>query len=150
MRVLLQRVTYGAVRVAGETIGQVHRGFVALVGITHADTPAVASAMAHKVAHLRVFDDDEGRMNRSALDVGAGILVISQFTLYADMRRGRRPDFLQAARPETAQPLVEAFVSALRAHGIAAETGRFGALMHVEIHNDGPVTLWLDSDELVK
>lgn len=150
MRVLLQRVSYGAVKVGGETIGQTGGGFVALVGVTHADTPAVASAMAHKVAHLRVFDDDDGRMNRSLLDVGGSALVISQFTLYADMRRGRRPDFLQAARPEAAQPLVEAFVAALRGHGIAVETGRFGALMQVEIHNHGPVTLWLDSDELVK
>ncbi len=146
MRVVLQRVRQGRVTVNGTVTGAVERGFVALVGVTHTDTPAEADLLARKTAGLRVFDDAEGKMNLSALDVGAGVLVISQFTLYADARRGRRPGFTDAARPETAAPLVQRYAERLRAEGIVrVETGVFGALMLVEIHNDGPVTIILDS-----
>ncbi|MGQ9887899.1 MAG: D-aminoacyl-tRNA deacylase [Aggregatilineales bacterium] len=146
MRVVLQRVRQGRVTVNGAVVGAVERGFVALVGVTHTDTAAEADLLARKTAGLRVFDDAEGKMNLSALDVGAGVLVISQFTLYADARRGRRPGFTDAARPETAAPLVQRYAERLRAEGIArVETGVFGALMLVEIYNDGPVTIILDS-----
>ena len=146
MRVLLQRVTRGSVTVEGKVTGTVDGGYVALVGITHADTGSHAEILARKVAVLRVFDDEQGRMNRSILDTGGGVLVISQFTLYADAKGQRRPSYMQAARPEQAAPLVEYFCDRLRAEGIQRiETGVFGAMMQVEIHNDGPVTIWLDS-----
>ena len=148
MRILLQRVTRGSVTVEGETVGAVERGLVLLVGVTHGDGEAEARKMAQKVANLRIFEDEEGKFNRSLLDVGGGVLVVSQFTLYADARKGRRPSFVHAAPPERAEELVEAFVAALRAAGVAVETGRFRAVMSVEIHNDGPVTIWLDTDEL--
>lgn len=148
MRIVLQRVTRGSVTVDGRVVGAVNRGFVALVGVTHADTQAEADLLAKKTANLRVFEDEQGKMNLSALDVGAGVLVISQFTLYADSRKGRRPSFTDAARPETAAPLVEYYAERLRAEGIQrVENGVFGAMMQVEIHNDGPVTIILDSDE---
>lgn len=149
MRVVLQRVTRGSVTVDGRVAGAVDRGFVALVGVTHADTQAEADLLAKKTANLRVFEDAEGKMNLSALDVGGGVLVISQFTLYADSRKGRRPSFTDAARPETAAPLVDYYAERLRAEGISrVENGVFGAMMQVEIHNDGPVTIILDSDEI--
>jgi D-tyrosyl-tRNA(Tyr) deacylase len=146
MRVVLQRVTSGSVRVDGSIKGAIDEGFVALVGVAHDDTQAEAEQLARKTAHLRVFEDDEGKMNRSALDCGAGVLVISQFTLYADTRRGRRPGFTAAAHPDQAEPLVNYYADCLRSEGISrVETGVFGALMHVEIHNHGPVTIILDS-----
>lgn len=146
MRVVLQRVRQGRVTVDGAVAGAIERGFVALVGVTHTDTHAEADLLARKTAGLRVFDDADGKINLSALDVGAGVLVISQFTLYADARRGRRPGFTDAARPEAAAPLVQRYAERLRAEGVArVETGVFGALMLVEIHNDGPVTIILDS-----
>jgi D-tyrosyl-tRNA(Tyr) deacylase len=146
MRVVLQRVTRGSVAVDGQIVGEVGPGFVALVGVTHGDTPETAALLARKTANLRVFDDDNGKMNRSPLDVGGGVLVISQFTLYADTRRGRRPGFTDAALPDHAAPLVEAYAAALRAEGIThIGQGIFGAMMQVEIHNDGPVTIILDS-----
>lgn len=149
MRVILQRVSYGSVTVDGNITGQVDQGFVALVGATHDDTPAQAELLARKTANLRVFEDDEGKMNRSILENGGGVLVISQFTLYADSRKGRRPSFINAARPETAEPLVELYAECLRKEGIERiENGVFGASMRVEIHNDGPVTIILDTDEL--
>ncbi len=149
MRTVLQRVRRGAVVVDGQTVGAVDVGFVALVGVTHTDTQAEAELLARKTAQLRVFEDTEGKMNLSALDVGAGVLVISQFTLYADMKKGRRPSFVDAARPELASPLVDYYAERLRAEGIQrVETGIFGALMQVEIHNDGPVTIILDTDAL--
>lgn len=149
MRIVLQRVTRGSVTVEGRVAGAVQLGFVALVGITHADTQAEAEMLAKKTANLRVFEDADGKMNRSALDVGAGVLVISQFTLYADSRKGRRPSFTDAAHPDTAAPLVEYYAERLRAEGIRrVENGVFGAMMRVEIHNDGPVTIILDTDEL--
>lgn len=149
MRIILQRVRRGSVTVEGQITGSVEQGFVALVGVTHGDTQAEAELLAKKTANLRVFEDSEGKMNLSALDVGAGVLVISQFTLYADSRKGRRPSFIDAARPEIAAPLVDYYAERLRAEGISrVEKGVFGAMMLVEIHNDGPVTIILDSAEL--
>jgi D-aminoacyl-tRNA deacylase len=149
MRVVLQRVKHGSVTVNDEIVGFVGIGFVALVGVTHGDTLAEADILAKKTTNLRVFEDAEGKMNLSALDVGAGVLVISQFTLYADAKKGRRPSFIDAARPETAEPLVRYYAERLRAEGIACvENGIFGATMLVEIHNDGPVTIILDTNDL--
>lgn len=149
MRVLLQRVTRGSVTVDGRVTGAIDLGFVALVGVTHSDTQSEADLLAKKVANLRVFEDEAGKMNRSPLEVGGGVLVISQFTLYADARKGRRPSFTDAAPPDVAAPLVDYFAARLRAEGIMrVEMGVFGAMMQVEIHNDGPVTIWLDSDEM--
>ena len=149
MRVLLQRVSEGAVSVDGEVCGAVERGFVALVGVTHADTPEIAERLAQKTAHLRVFADDAGKMNRSLLDIEGGVLVVSQFTLYADARKGRRPSYISAARPELAEPLVRHFADCLTKFGVErVEHGVFGALMQVSIRNDGPVTIMLDSDTL--
>ncbi|MAS36793.1 MAG: D-tyrosyl-tRNA(Tyr) deacylase [Anaerolineaceae bacterium] len=149
MRVILQRVRRGQVTVDSQVVGSVEMGFVALVGVTHDDTNAEAELLAKKTANLRVFEDPDGKMNLSALDVGAGVLVISQFTLYADARKGRRPSFVQAARPETAEPLVRYYADRLRAEGVSrVENGVFGAIMQVEIHNDGPVTIILDTNDL--
>lgn len=149
MRAILQRVKQGAVRVDGRTTGAIGTGLVVLVGVTHEDTPTEAERLASKTAHLRIFEDDEGKMNRSTLDMGGGILVVPQFTLYADCRRGRRPSFSRAAPPERAEALIERFCEALRQLGVArVERGIFGARMLVEIHNDGPVTIILDTDEL--
>lgn len=146
MRVLLQRVTSGSVTVDDKIVGKVADGYVALVGVTHTDTEAHADVLARKVAVLRVFDDEQGKMNRSILDIGGTVLVISQFTLYADAKGQRRPSYMQAAHPEQAAPLVDYFCDRLRAEGVGqVETGVFGAMMQVEIHNDGPVTIWLDS-----
>ncbi len=149
MRVLLQRVTRGTVTVDGETIGAAARGLVLLVGVTHGDGQAEARKLAQKVANLRIFEDEESKFNRSLLDVGGEALVISQFTLYADARKGRRPSFTDAARPEQAEPLVAQFAQALREAGVShVATGKFGARMLVEIWNDGPVTIWLDTQEM--
>jgi D-tyrosyl-tRNA(Tyr) deacylase len=149
MRVVLQRVTHGSVTVDNEITGIIKQGFVALVGVTDTDTEDEAKLLAKKTANLRVFSDEDGRMNLSAKDVGGGILVVSQFTLYADARKGRRPSFIKAAKPEIAEPLVQKFAGYLLAQGIEqVEHGVFGADMHVEIHNDGPVTIILDTAEL--
>lgn len=149
MRIILQRVRRGSVTVNNAITGAVDRGFVALVGVTHGDTQAEADLLARKTANLRVFEDDAGKMNLSALDVGGGALVISQFTLYADARKGRRPSFIDAAPPDVASPLVDLYAERLRAEGIQrVEMGIFGAMMQVEIHNDGPVTIVLDTDTL--
>ena len=153
MRVLVQRVSRARVTVAGEPIGEVGRGFLLLVGVTLDDTVAAADLLARKVANLRVFDDADGNLNRSALDLleagePIGTLVVSQFTLYADCRKGRRPSFVQAAPPAIAEPLVDRFADRLRALGLPVATGRFGAEMQVELVNDGPVTIWLDTAEL--
>ena len=145
MRALLQRTTAASVRVTGEVVGEIDRGLVILVGIGPDDTEATADQMAQKSAELRLFRDDAGRTNRSLLDTGGGALVISQFTLYADTRRGRRPGFTGAAPPAEAERLYERFADALRALGVTVATGRFGAEMAVEIVNDGPFTIWLDS-----
>jgi len=149
MRAILQRVKRGSVAVDGRIVAAIGAGLVILVGTTHSDTSHEVETLARKVANLRIFEDEGGKMNLSALDVGAEALVISQFTLYADCRRGRRPGFTDAARPEVAEPLIESFKRALQAEGIArVEKGVFGAHMLIEIHNDGPVTIVLDTEEL--
>ena len=149
MRVLLQRVTAGSVQVDGEVTGEINRGFVALVGVTHSDTEAEAEKLAKKTANLRVFSDNDGKMNRSLMDVAGGVLVVSQFTLYADARKGRRPSYVQAAQPDIAEPLVRRFAECLAQAGVQPVAhGVFGALMQVAIHNDGPVTIMLDSEHL--
>lgn len=149
MRVLLQRVSAGSVTVEGKVTGEIAAGFVALVGVTHCDTPAEADKLAKKTANLRVFSDANGKMNLSLLDIGGGALVVSQFTLYADARKGRRPSYINAAQPEKAEPLVNAFAECLIQAGVSQVAhGVFGAMMQVEIHNDGPVTIMLDSDQL--
>jgi D-tyrosyl-tRNA(Tyr) deacylase len=147
MRALLQRVTHGSVHVGDTLVGKIGRGLVVLVGVTQSDTNADAEFLAQKIANLRIFEDAAGKFNLSALDIGAEILVVSQFTLYADTRRGRRPDFLAAARPEQAEPLIEEFARLLGSLGLTVARGQFQAKMLVEIHNDGPVTLWLDSKD---
>ena len=153
MRVLVQRTSRARVTVAEETTGEIGRGFLILVGATLDDTPAAADLLARKVANLRVFDDEVGNLNRSALDLlqaeePVGMLVVSQFTLYADCRKGRRPSFVQAAPPAIAEPLINRFADGLRALGLPVEMGHFGAEMQVELVNDGPVTIWLDSADL--
>jgi len=144
MRAVVQRVSQASVSVEGEVVGAVGRGVVVLVGVTHGDTEEQAEWLARKIAGLRIFEDNNGKMNAGLLDVDGAALVISQFTLYADTRRGRRPGFTDAALPEVAEPLVEHFAQMLRDHGVPVETGVFGADMLVEIHNDGPVTILLD------
>ena len=145
MRALIQRVTSASVTVAAEEIGRIGAGFCVLVGVTHDDSSAVAEKLATKVANLRVFDDDEGVMNRSLLDTGGAALVVSQFTLYGVTVRGRRPSWVAAARPEVAEPLVDSFVDSLRRIGVPVATGRFRADMQVALVNDGPVTLLLEA-----
>ncbi|MBP8974792.1 MAG: D-tyrosyl-tRNA(Tyr) deacylase [Anaerolineae bacterium] len=150
MRAVLQRVQSGAVRVDGEIVGAIEHGFVILVGVGHGDGEAQAQWLARKIAGLRVFEDADGKFNRSLLDVGGGCLVVSQFTLYADARKGRRPSFTAAAPPEVAEPLIAHFADMLRQAGVQrVAMGVFGARMQVEIHNDGPVTIWLDTDVLL-
>ena len=144
MRVLLQRVTRAKVMVESEMLGSVARGLLLFVGFTHDDSEERVVWMADKVVGLRIFADDEDKMNRSVADVGGGILVVSQFTLYGDAIKGRRPSFIDAARPETAIPLYERFVALLRERGVPVQTGEFGAAMQVELVNDGPVTIWLE------
>jgi D-tyrosyl-tRNA(Tyr) deacylase len=144
MRIVVQRVSRGSVTVEGEVVGSIEQGLVLLVGVTHDDGEKEARFLANKIANLRIFADDEGKFNRSALDVGGAALVIPQFTLYGDARKGRRPNFVQAAQPEIAEPLIERFVSFLKEEGLRVQTGVFGAMMMVEIHNDGPVTIILD------
>ncbi len=144
MRALVQRVSQASVDVDGEPVARIGPGVVVLVGVTHGDTEAQASWLARKVAGLRIFEDAEGKMNASLLDVGGEALVVSQFTLYADARKGRRPSFTNAAPPEVAEPLVEHFAQALRAAGVPVQTGVFGAHMLVRIYNDGPVTILLE------
>jgi D-tyrosyl-tRNA(Tyr) deacylase len=145
MRALVQRVSRASVRVDGEEVGAIDRGLCALVGVTHGDNTATARKLGEKLWHLRVFEDDDGVMNRSVADVGGGVLVVSQFTLYADTSRGRRPSWIAAARPEQAEPLVDEVVAALRALGATVATGRFRADMQVELVNDGPVTIMLEA-----
>ena len=144
MRVLLQRVSRAEVRVGDRVTGRIGLGYLLLVGLTGTDDEETLRWMAEKVAGLRLFADDEGKMNLSLDDVGGAVLVVSQFTLYGDARKGRRPSFVDAARPEVAIPLYERFVALLRDGGLPVETGEFGAMMDVELVNDGPVTLWLE------
>jgi len=144
MRVVVQRVSKAAVTVADEVAGSIGRGLVVLVGVANDDGEEEARFLANKVANLRVFADQEGKSNLSVLDVAGEVLVVSQFTLYGDASKGRRPSFVKAAAPEIAQPLIESFVSFLKMEGLHVETGVFGAMMMVEIHNDGPVTIILE------
>src|SRR4051812_14012032 len=148
MRIVLQRVSHASVRVDEETVGSIGPGLLLLVGIAEGDDIATAQRLAQKIADLRLFEDANGRFESSLLETGGQALVVSQFTLYGDVRKGRRPSWSDAARPEHAEPLVEAFAVALETLGISTARGRFGAHMHVELENDGPVTLILDSDEL--
>lgn len=147
MRALVQRVSRASVTISGEITGRIGPGFVVLLGVAQGDTPQDAQSLAHKVAHLRVSPDEEGRFHFALLDTGGEALVVSQFTLLADTRKGRRPSFTEAAPPQQAQPLYEAFVAALRGLGIGVVTGRFQEHMQVELVNDGPVTILLDSRE---
>ena len=144
MRVLLQRVSRAEVRIGERTTGKIERGFLILVGFTGTDDYLQVEWMADKVAGLRLFSDAEDKMNLALADIGGEVLVVSQFTLYGNAEKGRRPSFIDAARPELAIPLYEAFVAALRAKNLRVETGEFGAMMDVELVNDGPVTLWLE------
>src|SRR5438046_8147043 len=147
MRALIQRVTRARVVVDGETVGDIHRGLLVLLGITHDDTPEGAQWLAEKVASLRIFPDEEGKMNRDLAEAKGAMLIVSQFTLYGDARKGRRPSFVDAAGPDKAIPLYEAFINAVKALGIPTATGRFGAMMQVELVNDGPVTFMVDKEK---
>lgn len=146
MRALIQRVTTGSVSVAGQIIAATGPGLVILVGIAPTDGEAQARFLVEKIANLRIFEDAEGKMNLSLLDIQGSALVVSQFTLYADTRKGRRPSFINAALPDVARPLVEYFAALLAEKGIPVQTGQFGAHMLVQIANDGPVTIWLESE----
>jgi D-tyrosyl-tRNA(Tyr) deacylase len=148
MRAVLQRVTRAGVRVGGATVGEIGRGLVVLLGVSRDDTPEDARYVLEKTVNLRVFDDEEGRMNRSVVDAGGGLLVVSQFTLHGDVRRGRRPSWFEAAPPEMAEPLYELFVAEARRLVARVETGSFRQMMEVELVNDGPVTILLDSKKL--
>lgn len=145
MRAVLQRVSQASVIVEEQTIGQIDAGLLVLLAVTHEDTPEQARWLAEKTVGLRIFRDDEDKMNRSVEDIHGSVLVVSQFTLYGDCRKGRRPSFIDSAPPEIAIPLYEAYVNAIRARGVPVETGQFGAMMQVELINDGPVTLIIDT-----
>ncbi|MEM9251638.1 MAG: D-aminoacyl-tRNA deacylase [Planctomycetota bacterium] len=149
MRALLQRVSHASVSVDGETVGEIGEGLLILLGVGEGDTDAELDTLANKIVHLRLFRDERGRFDRSLLDTGGGALVVSQFTLYADCRKGRRPSFTGAARPEVASPMCDRFAERLRELGVSrVETGVFGASMQVSLLNDGPVTVWLDTAEM--
>jgi len=145
MRALLQRSRAASVRVGDETVGAIDGGLVVLLGVTHEDTEQDAAYLAEKTAGLRIFEDEEGKMNLSILEAGGAVLSVSQFTLYGDARKGRRPNFMAAARPDAALALYERYNALLREKGLRVETGRFGEMMEVSLVNWGPVTLWLDS-----
>lgn len=147
MRAVIQRVNRAAVRVEGEEVGAIGRGLLVLLGVGQEDGPGEAKLLAEKIAHLRIFSDAEGKFNLSVLEAGGSVLVVSQFTLFADMRRGRRPSFLSASAPEMAAPLVERFMEEMRTLGLTVAGGRFGAHMQVELVNDGPVTMVLDTED---
>ena len=144
MRAILQPVTKGSVTVDDKVVANIGLGYVVLLGVGHEDTQSTAREMAEKVVYLRVFGDDEGKMNRSLLDIGGEMIVVSQFTLHADTSRGRRPSFINAAKPELAQPLVDYFIEQVRSFGVEVQSGIFGAQMVVDIQNDGPVTIALE------
>ena len=147
MRVVLQRSGSANVKVDGEVTGKIDKGYVLLVGITHTDTEEDVDYVAKKIANLRLWEDEEGKMNRSILEVGGDILSVSQFTLYGDTKKGRRPSFINAARPEQAEPLWQSFNEKLKEQGLQVQTGIFGAMMDVELVNDGPVTIIVESKE---
>jgi len=144
MRALIQRVSHASVIVEGRTISKIGKGLLILLGVGHSDGEEQAAFLAEKIANLRIFEDDQGKTNLSVLDVKGEAIVVSQFTLYADTRKGRRPSFTDAALPDVAEPLVARFAELLGGHGVPVQMGRFGAHMLVEIHNDGPVTIWLE------
>jgi D-tyrosyl-tRNA(Tyr) deacylase len=146
MRALIQRVSHGKVSVADEAIAEIGKGIVVLLGVGNDDGEEQAQYLAKKIAEMRIFEDEEGKTNLSLKEVGGEAIVVSQFTLYADTRKGRRPSFINAARPELAKPLVERFVELMQGHGIPTQTGKFGAHMLVEIDNDGPVTIWVEKE----
>jgi D-tyrosyl-tRNA(Tyr) deacylase len=146
VRAVIQRVSRASVRIEGEVVGSIERGLLVLLGVTHSDTIEQARWLADKIVNLRIFNDDDGKMNRSVIEIGGSVLAVSQFTLYGDAQKGRRPSFIAAARPEHATPLYEQFVHAVAEHGVPVQTGRFGAMMQVELINDGPVTLILDAE----
>ena len=148
MRALLQRVSRASVTVDEQVVGQIGQGLLVLLGVGQDDSEVQVKTLADKIAHLRIFGDDEGKMNRSLLDIGGEVLVISQFTLYANARRGRRPSFTDAAPPALAEPLVERFKDALASFGLPVASGIFGAYMTIDLRNEGPVTVLLDSEEL--
>ena len=148
MRAVVQRVARASVAVHGETVGAIDHGLLVLLGVGQMDTPEDAIQLARKIAHLRIFDDTDGKLNRSVLEVRGQMMVVSQFTLYADCRKGRRPSFVEAARPEMAKPLYEAFVAEVRRLGLPVEIGAFQTLMDVALVNRGPVTIILDSQEI--
>jgi D-tyrosyl-tRNA(Tyr) deacylase len=145
MRAVIQRVSRASVTIDGEVVGRIDHGLLVLLGITHSDTTADARWLAEKIVGLRIFNDAEGKMNLGLTDVGGSVLIVSQFTLYGDAQKGRRPSFVAAARPEQAIPLYEAFINGIKALGVPVETGRFGAMMDVELINEGPVTIILES-----
>lgn len=145
MRAVLQRVSRARVVIAGEVVGAIERGLLVLLGVAPDDTPEKSRWLADKIVGLRLFADEQDKMNRSVMDVNGGVLIVSQFTLYGDCSKGRRPSFIGAAPPEIAIPLYEGFVNAVRAHGVPTATGKFGAMMDVELVNDGPVTLIVDN-----
>ena len=145
MRAVIQRVGRASVTVGEDVVGSIERGLLVLLGVTHSDTVQNARWLADKIVNLRIFNDDDGKMNRSVLEINGAVLAVSQFTLYGDAQKGRRPSFIDAARPEQANPLYEQFVNAIAEHGVPVRTGRFGAMMQVELVNDGPVTLILDT-----
>ena len=148
MRALVQRVSHASVTIDGVVHGKIGQGFLVLLGITDGDTEDDAVYLADKTVKMRAFTDENDKMNRSLADVGGGLLIVSQFTLYGDCRKGNRPSFTGAARPETAIPLYEAFIARCRESGLPVETGEFGADMKVELLNDGPVTLWMDTKDM--
>src|SRR5229473_8103515 len=148
MRALLQRVSRASVTVDEQVVGKIGQGLLVLLGVGRDDSEVHVKALADKIVYLRIFGDDEGKMNRSLLDIGGEVLVVSQFTLYADTRRGRRPSFTDAAPPVVAETLFELFKEALASYGLTVADGIFGAYMQVELLNDGPVTIWLDSEQL--
>ena len=145
MRAVLQRVSRAKVTIAGEIAGEIGPGLVVLLGVTHSDTPEQAKWLAEKIVGLRIFNDGDGKMNRDVVEIGGSVLIISQFTLYGDSKKGRRPSFIDAAPPPVAIPLYEAFINGVKALGVPVATGQFGADMQVELVNDGPVTLTVDS-----
>ena len=148
MRVVIQRVKSASVTVEGKVISEIHKGLLVFLGVAQEDTPTDVDYMANKIANLRIFEDDEGLMNLSILDVAGEALVVSQFTLYGDCRKGRRPSFIAAARPEKADPLYQAFMDEISRLGVSVKAGVFQAMMEVELINDGPVTILLDSNKL--